>query len=830
MSDAALTISEEPPQRVRAAAAPLYDAFISYSHAKDKALAGALQSAMQLLGKPWYRRRALRLFRDDTSLTATPHLWPSIEKALGQSRFLILMASPEAAASRWVNQELAWWIEHHGPDTVLIALTAGELDWDEAAGGFRSSEALPLPPALAGKFADEPLWIDLRAYREAASPRDARFADLAASIAAALHGRAKEDLLSQEVRQQRRALRLAGSAVALLVVLLGLAGWQWQVARSQRNLAEHNLALATETANNLVFDLAQKFRNSGVPVAIVGDILARARQLQDQLTSSGEISPELRHSQAAGLIETALTLMDTGDAKGALAAERQAHDIFQSLLASAPQNIPYRRNLAATDAQIGSILLIGQGDVAGAVASFSDGKAIVATLAKEEPDNAEWEYGLADFDQRIGDARKVQGDLAGALASYRDALAIMTDLVKKAPSNTGWQRDLGIMYGFIGDVLSKQGDLAGAETAYRSGLTINAALAKSDLGNTLWQSDLAKADDRVGDVLSARRDYAGALGAYRDALAIRKALAQSDPGNGDWQRILAISNNKIGGVLETQGDLAGALASYRDGLSIAQALAQKDPGNLEWQRNLFVSYDRLGGVLRAQADLPAALATYREALTIAQTLVQKNPSIGEWQRDLSLSDGNIGEALQAQGDMAGALAAFRDSLTIARAQVQNDPTNEQWLQELGFVLPRISQVSVDVADLSGAVAADEEWAEIAQRAYNATPSDKSKSRLAAALGDLSWLLALNNQPQDSLKRADEALTLDPSAIYLQENRAAALLLLGRFDEAKAIYLANKGNKDGDKPFPQMVADDFAQLRKFGIDTPDMKRIETLLAS
>ncbi len=84
-----------------------YDAFISYSHAKDKTIATALQAVVQKLGKPWYRRRALRVFRDDTSLSATPHLWPSIEQALAQSRFLILLASPEAAASRWVGQEIA---------------------------------------------------------------------------------------------------------------------------------------------------------------------------------------------------------------------------------------------------------------------------------------------------------------------------------------------------------------------------------------------------------------------------------------------------------------------------------------------------------------------------------------------------------------------------------------------------------------------------------------------------------------------------------------------------------------------------------------------------
>jgi hypothetical protein len=32
----------------------LYDAFISYSHLKDKPIASALQSAIQKLGKPWY--------------------------------------------------------------------------------------------------------------------------------------------------------------------------------------------------------------------------------------------------------------------------------------------------------------------------------------------------------------------------------------------------------------------------------------------------------------------------------------------------------------------------------------------------------------------------------------------------------------------------------------------------------------------------------------------------------------------------------------------------------------------------------------------------------
>ena len=83
----------------------IYKAFISYSHAADGRLAPALQTALHRFAKPWYRLRAVRVFRDKTPLAATPALWPSIEKALAQSDYVILLASPEAAASEWVQRE-----------------------------------------------------------------------------------------------------------------------------------------------------------------------------------------------------------------------------------------------------------------------------------------------------------------------------------------------------------------------------------------------------------------------------------------------------------------------------------------------------------------------------------------------------------------------------------------------------------------------------------------------------------------------------------------------------------------------------------------------------
>ena len=78
--------------------APVYDAFISYSHARDKPIATTLQvrraEARQALV---FAAAFCACFATSTGLTATPHLWPSIERALERSRFLILLASTGAA-------------------------------------------------------------------------------------------------------------------------------------------------------------------------------------------------------------------------------------------------------------------------------------------------------------------------------------------------------------------------------------------------------------------------------------------------------------------------------------------------------------------------------------------------------------------------------------------------------------------------------------------------------------------------------------------------------------------------------------------------------------
>lgn len=185
-----------------------YDAFLSYSHGADAKVAPAVHRALSRLAKPWNRSRALRIFRDQASLEASPDLWATIEAKLSASRHLVLLASPQAARSRWVAREIAYWKQHREPATLLIVLTSGAIHWDHTARNFDRTRTTALPPEVFGWFAAEPLWVDLTwAYSEVELSLDhARFRQDIGTLAASLHGVSKDELDSEEARQHARTV------------------------------------------------------------------------------------------------------------------------------------------------------------------------------------------------------------------------------------------------------------------------------------------------------------------------------------------------------------------------------------------------------------------------------------------------------------------------------------------------------------------------------------------------------------------------------------------------------------------------------------------------
>jgi WD40 repeat protein len=221
-----------------------YVAFMSYSHALDGALAPALQTGVEQFGRQWYRRRALRLFRDSTNLAATPHLWDSIEQALRSSEWFILLASPEAARSVWVRREVDWWLANRSPARLIVVVTSGSVAWDEATGRVDERRTDALPPAFAAWGLPEPLWVDLRLLR-VAEPSDPAYQAAVVDIAATLHGRPKDDLVGEQIRQHRKRRRSIALAAAALVILTLVSVIAAGVATVQRDRAEDQTRIAT---------------------------------------------------------------------------------------------------------------------------------------------------------------------------------------------------------------------------------------------------------------------------------------------------------------------------------------------------------------------------------------------------------------------------------------------------------------------------------------------------------------------------------------------------------------------------------------------------------
>jgi tetratricopeptide (TPR) repeat protein len=114
-----------------------------------------------------------------------------------------------------------------------------------------------------------------------------------------------------------------------------------------------------------------------------------------------------------------------------------------------------------------------------------------------------------------------------------------------------------------------------------------------------------------------------------------------------------------------------------------------------------------------------------------------------------------------------------------------------------------------------------------ERATTGGPGIKT----AEALGELAWYALHVRNFDEALAAAERAATLAPDQIWLATNRAHALLFLGRIDEARALYLAHKGKRlfpDSDKPWEDVIAEDFETMRKVGLDQAAFGEIATAL--
>ena len=199
-----------------------YNAFISYPHKTGWRLAKKLQDALQALAKPWNKAKALNIFRDESNLTSTPHLWKDILVALENSEHFILLASVNTVSSKWVNDEIDFWMKNRNLDKMHIVFIDGQLVFKHGTKEIDWEKTDCLPVKLKEVFKEIPLYTDLTHFRDAidVSLNNEEFKNQIIPLAASIHNKTPEELVSEHIKAFKKARYIRNGLYSISFALL----------------------------------------------------------------------------------------------------------------------------------------------------------------------------------------------------------------------------------------------------------------------------------------------------------------------------------------------------------------------------------------------------------------------------------------------------------------------------------------------------------------------------------------------------------------------------------------------------------------------------------
>ena len=250
-----------------------FAAFISYSHV-DAVAASKLQRKLERYRLPkriaetrGQDRLLGAIFRDREDLAAATSLSSAIRNAIVQADSLIVMCSPDAAASPWVAAEIELFREVHPDRPILAAILSGE-------------PLASFPPALtAGGL--EPLAADLRPEGDGTQ---LGFLKIVAGIA----GVPLDALIQRDA--QRRIRRVTAITVGALAAML-VMGVMTTVALQARNEAARQRVEAEGLVEYMLTDLREKLEGVG-KIEIMEGVNRRAMQYYQKQGNLSILAPD----------------------------------------------------------------------------------------------------------------------------------------------------------------------------------------------------------------------------------------------------------------------------------------------------------------------------------------------------------------------------------------------------------------------------------------------------------------------------------------------------------------------------------------------------------
>jgi tetratricopeptide (TPR) repeat protein len=570
-----------------------YRAFISYAHS-DERWAKWLQTSLEQYRAPKKlglqesvdeagSDRLFPIFRDRDELASSSDLSQSIQDALEKSDALLVVCSPDAAKSKWVNEEIRYFQGLGRGSDIFCLLIEGSPDPTAAESAF--------PPALLqasnGEALPEPLAADVRPNGD--GKRGAML-----KIAASLLKVGIDDLKQRDAqRQLKRHSLVAAGSMAIATVTLALA----VVAIFAREDAEVRRVQAEGLISFMLGDLRGRLE----PLGRLDLLDAVGDEALDYFAVLGERGTEDE------VLARVMALRQIGEVRFRQAQFDRAQDSFEEsrdlaeyLSASSPRNEGYLFELGQAEFWVGYAAL-EQGGLEQAAQSMDKYMRYSQRLLVADPENADYQLELVYAYSNVGSVALRRNDADAALDAFRKSVVINEQLAAESPDDVWLQLDLGNGLSWIGAAQLQRRDLARSEAAYRRAVDVLARIdEKSD--SPLFTETRIQNTYHLGNVLlhQGKTDDAEAL--FAEAVALSDALVDHDPENGIWRVIRAISSLHSGEVLvlnERFEDARNALTAARNDLVL---LLENEPNNTRSAEYLAMT-ERLLGELDESPEL-----------------------------------------------------------------------------------------------------------------------------------------------------------------------------------------------------------------------------------
>ena len=495
-----------------------YKAFISYAHA-DEAFVARLHARLERYRIPRHVRDSRNLqhnrlgiiFRDRDELASSASLSGTIRTALADAECLIVVCSPAAAGSRWVDAEIQAFRELRSDGAILPIIADGV-----APGPV---EAL-FPGSLGG--AEEPLAADARASGDGASRALLK-------LVSGLIGVGFDELQRRELTRRRR--RFAGVAGATAVVLALASFLILQTREAEREAAEQR-AQAAALITYMVDDLEERLND----YEEVGELDAGLSQALNYFgaVDAGSMDDEFLEQYRVVLIGVGSVRIRQGKLAEALETFERAAELSRIFIQRAERDARQWYELAQNTYYIGEAYWEMQ-NVAAAAEKMAASLDHARRAAELEPDNdayaLEVVFGLNNMGAvytRLKRYPEATSALEGSLEQNRQMRErfpeLEEELLNQEVESISW----------LAEIVPALGDYEKGFEWHERELALRKKLFELT-GNIHHQARLSDALGYYAKTLSSVGRTADARAALQEKVAISEHLMREDPDNVFWR-------------------------------------------------------------------------------------------------------------------------------------------------------------------------------------------------------------------------------------------------------------------------------------------------------